>query len=158
MRAKILIAYVSGGGNTKEVAEVISATLTGIGKEHDIFRVGSNATLPNLSEYDLLYLGSYTIGEGRTPKTMVDFLRNVGVKHSNVAVFGTGDTQWTQYCGAADRLAKFHKSKYPVLKIEQSPRGEEGKESQQEIKIKEWTTEVIKKWLKTAWHKNLRNS
>lgn len=146
VQAKVLVVYVSGGGNTKEVAENISKTLDNSSTPHDIFRVGSDATLPILSDYGLVFLGSYTIGNGRTPEGMVNFLKEVGTKHPNVAVFGSGDSQWTYYCGAVDRLARFHTSPYPVLKIEQSPRGRPGEESLQEKSIKEWTSEVMQEW------------
>jgi len=133
----VAIVYVSGGGNTKEVATLLSSHLDRLGISHDSYRVGSNEPSPNLSLYRMVLLGSYTIGEGRTPQLMVSFLKSLGYRHDNVAVFGTGESQWREYCGAAVRLALFHGSKYPVLKIEQSPRGS------QEHLVEEWIMEVL---------------
>jgi predicted ribonucleotide reductase-associated flavodoxin len=117
-------------GNTREVAELIAA-------EAKAELVPMSATPPDLNGYDLVFIGSYTWGQGDTPDIVKDFAIGVGYKPDHVAVFGTGDTQWAYYCGAVDRLAKFYETKYPTLKIEQSPRGS------QAGKVTEWTREVI---------------
>lgn len=130
MRAKSAVIYATMSGNTREVAELIAA-------EAKAELVPMSATPPDLSGYDLLFIGSYTWGQGETPDIVKDFAIGLGYKPDHVAVFGTGDTQWTYYCGAVDRLAKFYESKYPTLKIEQSPRGH------QASIVTEWTREVI---------------
>lgn len=40
---------------------------------------------------------------------MKDFIAELAVKPKNVAIFGTGETQWGMdfYCGAVDRMAKY---------------------------------------------------
>jgi flavodoxin I len=130
VRAKSAVIYATMSGNTKEVAEIIAAE-TGA----DLFPMSDSP--PDLGGYDLLFIGSYTWGYGESPHIVKDFARSLGYKPEHVAVFGTGDTQWPDFCAAADRLAKFYESKYPTLKIEQSPRGH------QEKNITEWTKEVI---------------
>lgn len=55
---------------------------------------------------------------------MKDFIWEIGYKPENVAVFGTGDTQFggdELFCKAVDKLVQFYNSKWPGLKIEQSP-------------------------------------
>jgi flavodoxin I len=57
-----------------------------------------------------------------------------------VFIFGTGDTQFggdTLFCKAANKLAKFYASPFPLLKIEQSPRGP------QEKIVMRWTEGVV---------------
>ena len=130
MRVKTAVIYATISGNTKEVAELIA-------KESSADLVPMSASPPDLSGYDLLFFGSYTWGDGETPLIVKDFARALGYKPKNVAVFGTGDTQWPDFCAAVDRLAKFYETKFPTLKIEQSPRGH------QEPIITEWTKEVI---------------
>jgi flavodoxin I len=127
---KTAVIYATMSGNTKEVAELIA-------KEVDADMVPISASPPDLSGYDLLFIGTYTWGYGETPHIVKDFARALGYKPTHVAVFGTGDTQWPDFCAAADRLAKFYESPFPTLKIEQSPRG------RQESKVIEWAQEVI---------------
>lgn len=97
----------------------------------------------NLSSYDYIILGTFTWGKGRVPQDFKDFIWETGVKPKNVAVFGTGDTQFggdDLFCGAVDKLIKFYDSQYDGLKIEQSPRGN------QEGKVREWIDGVISTW------------
>jgi len=64
----------------------------------------------------------------------------VGYKPNNIAVFGTGDTQFggdELYCKAAEKLATFYGSRWEALKIEQSPRGS------QEVLINQWLEGVL---------------
>ena len=71
---------------------------------------------------------------------MKDFVLEVGYKPDNVALFGTGDTQFggdDLFCRAVDKLATFYHSKWDGLKIEQSPRG------YQEIRIDQWMEGVL---------------
>jgi flavodoxin I len=127
---RLIVIYASMSGNTKEVAELIA-------NEVNAELVPMSANPPDLSYYDLLFIGSYTWGDGETPRIVKEFAKALGYKPDHVAVFGTGDTQWPTFCGAVDRLANFYESKYPRLKIEQSPRGE------QEQNVIEWTKEVV---------------
>src|SRR5699024_480440 len=136
---KILIAYLSYSGNTEEVAELIEARLRENGISVDMYEIGFGI-VPNVKEYDFLCLGSFTWDYGGTPDEVKDFILEVGYKPENVAVFGTGDTQ----CGgdelyylAVDKLVHFYQSKWPGLKIEQSPRG------YQYAYLNEWVERVL---------------
>src|SRR6185312_636207 len=80
----------------------------------------------DVSTFDYLFIGTFTWDYGCTPDEIKDFVLDVGYKPDNVAVFGTGDTQFggeDDYCKAVDKLATFYNSKWEGLKIEQSPRG-----------------------------------
>ncbi|SFD66312.1 ribonucleotide reductase-associated flavodoxin, putative [Lentibacillus persicus] len=136
---RCLIAYLSYSGNTKEAAESVADYLAADGSEVYMHRIGIDAPV-DVSRYDLIFIGTFTWDRGATPDEVKDFVLEVGYKPSNVAVFGTGDTQFggeALYCKAAEKLAHFYKSRWPCLKIEQSPRG-----SQEQL-IQEWLEGVL---------------
>lgn len=136
---KYIICYQSYSGNTMELAELIQEELKEVGINADLHRIGTSP-LPQLESYDFLFIGTSTWGKGESPEEIKVFARNTNYKPKKVAVFGTGDTQFggdDLFCYAAVRLSNFYKSQYPVLKIEQSPEGQEGS-------VKKWIQEVLK--------------
>lgn len=136
---KILIAYASYSGNTKEVAECIASCLRG--ENHvDLHHIDIDPFV-NVDAYDFIFLGTFTWDYGETPEEVKDFVYHVGYKPENIAIFGTGDTQFGEpyhYCMAVDKLVKFYDSRWGGLKIEQSPRG-----SQEKI-INQWVKGVLR--------------
>jgi len=146
MRA--IICYLSYSGNTEEVAELLKVQLEASNVNIDLYSIGYGI-IPNLFEYDLIFLGTFTWDQGSTPEEMKDFAREVGDKPNNVYIFGTGDTQFggdDLFCKAVDKLVRFYNSSYPGLKIEQSPRGS------QEKLVSKWLEGV----LEHAEGKNIR--
>lgn len=136
---RVLIAYLSYSGNTLEVAEMISDKLMEDRIHVDMHRIGVDPPI-NVSDYDYLFIGTFTWDYGCTPDEVKDFVLEVGYKPNNVAVFGTGDTQFgyeDDFCKAVDKLVTFYHSKWNGLKIEQSPRG------YQEQLIEEWLEGVL---------------
>ena len=136
---RTLIAYLSYSGNTEEIAEHIERKLVCEGIEVDMLSIGIDY-VPDLSEYDYIFLGTFTWDMGGTPDEVKDFVLEVGYKPNNIAVFGSGDTQFggdAMFCGAVDKLVKFYESKWDGLKIEQSPRGS------QEVLIDHWLEGVL---------------
>ena len=136
---RILVAYLSFSGNTEEVAEIIIDDL-----ERDGFRVDKHMidfdSPIDVSIYDYIFLGTFTWDYGHTPDEIKDFVLEIGYKPKNVAVFGTGDTQFGDedyFCKAVDKLVTFYESPWEGLKIEQSPRG-----SQEQI-VKIWLEGVL---------------
>ncbi|MBU5466052.1 flavodoxin [Virgibacillus sp. MSJ-26] len=126
---RVLIAYLSYSGNTQEVAELIKEDCRHHNFIVDIHRIGIDAPVKP-SDYDYIFLGTFTWGEGTTPDEVKDFILEIGYKPNNIAVFGTGDTQFggdEQFCLAVDKLVKFYNSPWRGLKIEQSPRGSQEK-------------------------------
>lgn len=137
MRA--LIAYLSYSGNTEEVAEHIQSLLKQDGIDVDMHSIGIDPPV-EAEAYQFIFLGTFTWEMGATPDEVKDFVLEVGYKPDNVAVFGTGDTQFggdDLYCKAAKKLAVFYHSRWEPLKIEQSPRGS------QETLVEQWVEGVL---------------
>ena len=143
---RILLAYCSLSGNTRDVARMVRARCEALGHEvtwieTDIQTLGS--VCPEGAAHDLYVLGAWTDNAGRTPSEMKRFIADlvdaVG-KPEHVAVFGTGETQWgaEYYCGAVHRIATFFASPYPRLEIEQMPHGE-----RDALKIERWTDTIV---------------
>ncbi len=127
MRA--LICYLSYSGNTEEAAELIGQRLAAEGFHVDWCDIGAERP-QKPADYDYIFIGTFTWARGQTPDEVKDFVLDLGYKPENVAVFGTGDTQFggdAMFCRAVDKLVKFYASKWPGLKIEQSPRGTQEK-------------------------------
>lgn len=129
-----LVAYLSYSGNTKEVAEIIVSCLKRSGLSVHLHRIDIDSPL-EVSNYQYLFLGTFTWGNGSTPEEMKEFVLNIGYKPRNIAIFGTGDTQFgdERFCKAVDKLVTFYSSQWPGLKIEQSPRG--------------YQEEIVTKWV-----------
>ena len=142
---RILIAYASLSGNTRDLARMVRTRCEALGHavtwiETDIQSLAVATPDPR---HDLYLLGAWTDNAGRTPPEMKRFIAElveaVG-KPERLAVFGTGETQWGEeyYCGALRRMATFFDSHYPRLEIEQMPHGE--RDAQRIIR---WTDEVL---------------
>ncbi|MEI3604347.1 flavodoxin [Pseudogracilibacillus sp. SE30717A] len=127
---RCLVAYLSYSGNTEEVAQLIKQNLTENNMEVDMHEIGIDLPIADVSIYDYIFIGTFTWDYGSTPDEVKDFILEVGYKPNNVAIFGSGDTQFggdTLFCKAVDKLAAFYNSKWNGLKIEQSPRGHQEK-------------------------------
>ncbi|PZG46802.1 flavodoxin [Listeria ivanovii] len=137
---RILLAYDSLSGNTKMVADEIEGILVSEGHDVVSFRVSPMAEYPLDEDFDLYMLGAWTVDYGRTPPDMKDFIAELAVKPKNVAIFGTGETQWGMefYCGAVDRMAAYFGTSYPTLKVEQMPHTK-----QDRLAIHRWVKEIL---------------
>lgn len=137
---RILLAYDSLSGNTKMVADEIETILVSKGHVVVSLRVSPLAEYPLDEDFDLYMLGAWTVDYGRTPPDMKDFIAELAVKPKNVAIFGTGETQWGMefYCGAVDRMATYFRTSYPTLKIEQMPHTE-----QDTTDITNWVNKIL---------------
>lgn len=136
---KAIIAYLSYSGNTEEVAELIEKKLVEKGYEIEMHRIGIDAPI-NPDSADYVFVGTFTWENGSVPEEMVYFVEEVGYKPDNIAVFGTGDTQFggdRWFCKAVDTIAEHYNSRWESLKIEQSPRGK------QEEQVLLWTERVL---------------
>ncbi|MGO1719110.1 MAG: flavodoxin [Luteimonas sp.] len=142
---RILIAYASLSGNTRDVARMVQARCESRGHavtwiETDIQGLAAAGDDPR---HDLYLLGAWSDNAGRTPPEMKRFIAElveaVG-KPPRLAVFGTGETQWGEeyYCGAVRRMAAFFDTGYPRLEIEQMPHGQ-----RDALKIERWTDHVL---------------
>lgn len=142
---RILIAFTSLSGNTRDVARMVRARCQARGHTVTWIETGVQ-TLADAGpdvHHDLYLLGSWTDNAGRTPSEMKAFIATlveaVG-KPERLAVFGTGETQWGEeyYCGALRRMAAFFGTRYPRLEIEQMPHGTHDAD-----KIERWTDHVL---------------
>lgn len=142
---RILIAYASLSGNTGDVARMVQARCEQRGHavtwiETDIQGLSAAGDDPR---HDLYLLGAWSDNGGRTPPEMKRFISElveaVG-KPRQLAVFGTGETQWGEeyWCGAVRRMAAFFDTGYPRLEIEQMPHGQ-----RDAVKIERWTDHVL---------------
>lgn len=139
---RVLVAFDSLSGNTKEVAEIVAAEVTLLGHEC----CTAYATAEHYREqgdFDIYLLGSWTSDYGRTPPEMKEFIAELvdaKGKPDHVALFGTGETQWGMevYCGAVNRMASFFNSRYPTLKIEQMPHSRKDTDT-----IQNWVRSVL---------------
>lgn len=142
---RILLAFTSLSGNTRDVARMVRARCEQHGHavswiETDIQALAAAGPDPR---HDLYLLGSWSDNAGRTPPEMKRFIAelvDVVGKPERLAVFGTGETQWGEeyYCGAVRRMAAFFGTRYPRLEIEQMPHGERDTH-----RIQRWTDHVL---------------
>ena len=141
---RILIAFSSLSGNTRDVARQVRARCEALGHQVSWIEAGVQALAEaGDPHHDLYVLGSWTGNAGRTPSEMkaliAELVGAVG-KPPQVAVFGTGETQWGEeyYCGAVRRIARFFGSEQPRLEIEQMPHGERDVRQ-----IQRWTDHIL---------------
>jgi flavodoxin len=121
----VLIKYYSISGNTKETADLIKKYCDKSGYKSSISSINY---YENPEQYDLIFIGSMTIGDGKTPVPVRRYLKWLLKTNSfslpSISVFGTGDTQWQYYCRSADEIEWHCKKQTKVLsklKIEQYP-------------------------------------
>ncbi|WP_028919376.1 flavodoxin [Pseudoxanthomonas suwonensis] len=141
---RILIAFASLSGNTRDLARQVRARCEAAGHEVSWIEAGIHA-LADAGDprHDLYLLGSWSDNGGRTPAEMkaliAELVAAVG-RPSRLAVFGTGETQWgaEYYCGAVRRIAAFFGTAHPRLEIEQMPHGE-----RDALEIQRWTDHVL---------------
>ncbi|AZV43555.1 hypothetical protein BAOM_2946 [Peribacillus asahii] len=76
---KSLIVYYSLGGNTEVVANKIEEKLTSLGKEFDVLSLGKKSKFESvdIENYDIVFIGSPTYKEGKTPLYVLDYLRYI---------------------------------------------------------------------------------
>ena len=148
----ILIVVASLSGNTRELGRRIAERCRAKGHvvhwlEADVLQ---QAAVPAVDAVDLVLLGSWTDNAGRTPAEMKAWVADIagrGQRPRQLAVFGTGETQWGQeyYCGAVHRLIRYFHSDYPPLEIEQMPHG-----ARHAGAIDGWTDAVLDHYWRTT--------
>lgn len=138
---KIAIIYLSYGGNTRDLASYIARFMEEDGHLVHLF---NHKDMPVLADYDYILFGSLTWDEGKLPSQMRRYfkkmLKDNPEDFTRCSVFGTGETQWGNFCRAVDEMA-YHLNKHEKavdfqLKIEQNPIGKE-------TRIKEFTKKIL---------------
>jgi len=118
---KILIAYATLSGNTQMVSEHLNEFLKS--KGHDIVLMSQDdLDVTHMNEYELVFLGSSTWGDGEpnpTSEVFMQKLKDHTEPFNNVrfAVFGLGDSSYAHFCGIADRFEELlkEKQKQPIV-------------------------------------------
>lgn len=127
---KYLSVYYSVSGNTKQVSKLIKDQLNTEGQVSKTLVLHNQNDFEHLDieTYEHVFIGTPTYGAGKTPKPVLDFLRYILKRNDFIlprfSVFGTGDSQFPNYCRAVDEV-EYHLSKKTnvtaKLKIEQYP-------------------------------------
>ncbi|KUP09277.1 flavodoxin [Bacillus coahuilensis m2-6] len=128
---KAFIGYASMSGNTEDIASILYKSLERNGYEVHKEELDTVDAV-SLLEYDLIFIGAYTWGDGDLPYEVEDFyeeLQDVMYEGKIVGCFGSGDRSYPKFCAAVDLLAnKFAAQKAEVfptlLKIEGNPMDE----------------------------------
>lgn len=101
---KVIIVYSSLTGNTEEMSELIESGVKEAGIEV-VRKDAYEAKAADLLQYDGIIIGVYTWGDGELPDELLDFyeeMEELDLSGKKAAVFGSGDTSYTHYCGAVD--------------------------------------------------------
>ena len=103
-----LIIYGTTIGNTEILAGKIDSVLKSREVETTMKNV-TDASVNELSEYDVILLGSSTWGDGELQDDFAVFysdLEEVDLKGKKAAVFGPGDSSYENFCEAVNILEK----------------------------------------------------
>lgn len=97
----ILLSVASLTGNTKTIIDFIKENCT-----DDIVVCEDFSVSPE--EYDKIILGSYSWGNGKIPRRMKKYLidNQQYFKDKNVFIYGSGNSIYPRFCGAADGIEK----------------------------------------------------
>ncbi len=129
---KTFIGFASMSGNTEDIANILQDVLIAKGcgvVMEDLESVDA----ASLTEYECIFIGAYTWGDGDLPYEAEDFveaLQDVDFTNVKAACFGSGDYAYPQFCAAADILAETLEGRgcsvfNHRLKIELSPESDE---------------------------------
>ncbi|MFD1125088.1 flavodoxin domain-containing protein [Lentilactobacillus raoultii] len=128
---KVKIIYTSLTGNTQEAVDVLTDALDEKGAEVDVLDSEDGIEVDDFfTDADAYVLASYSDGDnGELPDGIVDFsddLTDFDLSGKKVAVIGTGDSSYDEFCGAVDILEKQVRDANatliaPSLKIENAP-------------------------------------
>ncbi|MCR8657073.1 flavodoxin [Paenibacillus endoradicis] len=103
---KVIIVYSSLTGNTEEMSEIIESGVKEAGIEI-VRKDAYDAKAADLLQYDGIIIGAYTWGDGELPDEMLDFyeeMEELNLSGKKAVVFGSGDTSYSNYCGAVDLI------------------------------------------------------
>ncbi len=132
---KALIVYGSTTGNTEYVATTCEKLLADAGHTVTVQDAGKVTADGLCADYDLVLFGCSTWGdeEIELQDDFIDLFDNfdaIGASGKKTAVFGTGDSSYTYFCGAVDaieeKLNALGASVLDTLKIDGDPQSEKG--------------------------------
>lgn len=118
---KAIVIFGSTTGNTEEIANYVSAGLREAGHEVTQKNV-VEATPQELTEYDIVVLGSSTWNEGQLQDDFIPFheqMTDIDLSDKKAAAFGCGETIYGEYyCLAVDMLEKKLKELGAEIKVQ----------------------------------------
>ncbi len=132
---KALIVYGSTTGNTEYVAKTCEKLLADAGHSVTVQDAGKVTADGLCADYELILFGCSTWGdeEIELQDDFIDLFDNfdaIGAGGKKTAVFGTGDSSYTYFCGAVDaieeKLNALGASVLDTLKIDGDPQSEKG--------------------------------
>lgn len=104
---KIFIGYVSMSGNTEDIANILKEVLLSKGCEVEVDYLDT-IDAEKVLDYDCIFLGAYTWGNGDLPYEAEDFfegLNALDLDGIHAACFGSGERAYPEFCAAVDILA-----------------------------------------------------
>lgn len=105
---KVIVVYASMSGNTEKIADIIIEKL----KEFQFIiekREMDYCEAAELLAYDGILIGSYTYGDGDIPfeaEAFFEELSQMNLSGKRAAVFGSGDSAYSIFCGAVSVFEK----------------------------------------------------
>lgn len=119
----ILVIYGSETGNTKSAATMMAAVLEGRGLAATIRDVRDTGVDAFSEDFDLFLLGVSTWGAVRDEvtedfKTFYKDMASVDLSGKNVAVFGSGDEGYENFCKAVDSVQERAREKGAFIALE----------------------------------------
>lgn len=104
---KTFIGYVSMSGNTEDIANILKDSLLLSGCEVGMESL-ETVDVKSILEYDCIFIGAYTWGDGDLPYEAEDFyeeLNEYDLTGVQTACFGSGDHAYPKFCAAVDTFA-----------------------------------------------------
>ncbi|MCH3975851.1 MAG: flavodoxin domain-containing protein [Bifidobacterium tibiigranuli] len=127
----IKIVYTSATGNTKTAVELLSDDLEALGQNVEAIDAEDGVEVDEFfSDADAYVIASWSDGDnGEVPGGIIDFyddLDGYDLSGAKVAVIGTGDSTYPQFCAAVDLFEKLARTDGaeiigPSVKIELNP-------------------------------------
>lgn len=140
------IFYGTLTGNTQAVAEKIAEICLEKGKEVETINI-AEADSSSFAAAPVVILASSTWDDGHLQADWGDFVErtaneNINLTGKKIAVFGCGDSNYTQYCKAADLLEQYAVERggqkmLDTLKIDGFPNMEDN-----QAKIRQWAEQL----------------
>ncbi|MEK7570457.1 MAG: flavodoxin family protein [Patescibacteria group bacterium] len=151
----VTLIYATNSGGTQEAGKIIAEVFSAAGHTVTMKRANA-ASAADITSADLVILGSCSWErmegkeklEGQLQEHMLAFTQTLlGHTYPKVrfAVYGLGDSSYTVFCGAADRLEEVVK-KIQGQKVGETLRidGFFFQENQNEAKVKQWAEQLVK--------------
>ncbi|MDL2307603.1 flavodoxin [Desulfovibrio sp. OttesenSCG-928-C06] len=131
--ASALIVYGSSTGNTEYIADMAEQILSAAGTSVKKINAASAKADSLCDGYDLILFGCSTWGDDSIELQddfipLFDDFEKINAKGKKTAVFGTGDSSYTYFCGAVDaiseKLEAMGAQVIDTLKIDGDPQSE----------------------------------